>query len=177
MLVAGPLPVASPSVLAQNFQHHLPLVCSIVVTAWLAFSIARAPCPDEVHRVVAAALNTIHLTLRLRKRVRQVHAMFSLSIILWQVALGKFEGGDLSQGFMRMGDKAELLSRSALEQSSGLALSFEAPLKVPSLLICLGLLIPAGLFVSLSANSHAKLCYLLWRPLEFLSAPSARLPV
>ena len=51
------------------------------------------------------------------------------------MALGKFEGGDLSQGFMRMGDKAELLSRSALEQSSNLALSFEAPLKVPSLLM------------------------------------------
>jgi sorting nexin-1/2 len=45
------------------------------------------------------------------------------------VGLGKFEGGDLAQSFMRMGDKAELLSKSAREQSASLSTSFEAPLK------------------------------------------------
>lgn len=47
-----------------------------------------------------------------------------------QVGLGKFEGGPLAQSFMRMGDKAELLSKSAREQSVALSHSFEAPLKV-----------------------------------------------
>jgi hypothetical protein len=47
-----------------------------------------------------------------------------------QVALGKFESGNLAQSFMRMGDKSELLAKSAREQSAALSESFEAPLKV-----------------------------------------------
>lgn len=49
---------------------------------------------------------------------------------LGQVALGKFESGNLAQSFMRMGDKSELLAKSAREQSAALSESFEAPLKV-----------------------------------------------
>ena len=57
------------------------------------------------------------------------HKRQCLSLAL-QVGLGKFEGGELAQSFMRMGDKAELLSKSAREQSASLSTSFEAPLKV-----------------------------------------------
>lgn len=53
-----------------------------------------------------------------------------------QVALGKFEGGELAQSFMRMGDKAELLAKAAREQSSALADSFEASLKVLQFFCC-----------------------------------------
>lgn len=52
-----------------------------------------------------------------------------------QVALGKFEGGELAQSFMRMGDKAEMLAKGAREQASSFADSFEAPLKVRCALI------------------------------------------
>ncbi len=55
---------------------------------------------------------------------------------LCQVGLGKFEGGDLAQAFMRMGDTAELLSKSAREQSAALSTSFEAPLKVQIRIAC-----------------------------------------
>ena len=46
------------------------------------------------------------------------------------MALGKFESGNLAQSFMRMGDKSELLAKSAREQSAALSESFEAPLEV-----------------------------------------------
>ena len=89
--------------------------------------------------------------------------MLTCKFVLWQVALGKFEGGDLSQGFMRMGDKAELLSRSALEQSSGLTFSFEAPLKVPSRpMLAWGFFNAAETYVSAQDLAICWVVYGIW---------------